>query len=136
MGQQQLLFLILGVCIIGIAISAGSIALQSDHGTDHRHKVYSQLKHMALEAQLYYRRSFEDAGGDGTFRGLTATPHGISKLTFTPSTPFGEFYINKDGNPQCVQIIAVGHTPGNDPSKPIKMVMTVYAETSSVAVLN
>lgn len=136
MGQQQILFLILGVCIIGIAISTSIIVLQSDASIDHRQMIYSDLKKLASEAQAYRRRSFEDDGGDGTFIGLTSTLQGIEKLTKTRSTPYGEFVIKKSGNLQSVQIVAIGNSPGNDPRKPIKLLMTVFAESTSIGVMN
>ncbi len=66
MGQQQILFLILAVCIIGIAISTGIIVLQSDSSVDYRQAIYTDLKKLASEAQAYRLRSFEEGGGDGT----------------------------------------------------------------------
>jgi hypothetical protein len=136
MGQQQILFLILGVCIIGVAISTGLIVLQSDPGLDHRQAIYSELKELASKAQAYRHISFEQGGGDGTFIGLTSTPQGIAKLTITWLRPHAEYSIPTSGNSRSVQIMAVGHLPGNDPRKPIKMMMTVFAESTSIAVLN
>ena len=136
MGQQQILFLILGVCIIGIAISTGIIIIQSDPSINHRQTIYSDLKNLAAEAQAYRQRSFEEGGGDGTFIGLTSTLQGIEKLTKTRLTPHAEYEIKKSGNSHSIEIIAVGHSPGNDTRKPIKMLMTVFPESTSIAVLN
>ena len=136
MGQQQILFLILGVCVIGIALSAGVITLQSNSSIDHRQVMSQELKTLADEALAYRRRPYEQHGGDGTFIGLTSTPYGIAKLTNKPLTQFGEFYIAKSGNDRSVQIMAVGDSPGIDPRKPIKMLMTVSSEAASIVVLN
>lgn len=136
MGQQQILFLILGVCIIGIALSTGIIVAQSDPSSDQRQAVYSNLKQLASEAQAYRLRAFEEGGGDGTFIGLTATQQGIEKLTKMRFTPFAEYAIKRNGNSQSVQIIAIGHSPGNDPRKPMKMLMTVFPASTSIDVLN
>lgn len=136
MGQQQILFLLLGVCIIGIAISAGIIVVQSDHGIDHRQAMYSELEKLAFEARAYRQRSFEEGGGDGTFIGLTSTLQGIEKLARTLLTPHAQYFIMRSGNSYSVEIMGVGHSPGNDPRKPIKMLMTVFPESTSVAVLN
>ncbi len=136
MGQQQILFLILAVCIIGIAISTGIIVLQSDSSVDYRQAIYTDLKKLASEAQAYRLRSFEEGGGDGTFIGLTSTLQGIEKLGKTRLTPHAKYSIKKSGNSKSVQILAIGHLPGNDARKPIKMLITVFAETTSIAVLN
>jgi hypothetical protein len=136
MGQQQILFLILAVCIIGIAMSTGIIVLQSDSSVDYRQAISTDLKILASEAQAYRHRSFEEGGGDGSFIGLTATPQGIEKLTKTRLTSHADYSIKKSGNSHFVQIMAIGHSPGNDARKPIKMLITVFAETTSIAVLN
>lgn len=136
MGQQQLLFLILGACIIGIAISVGVIAVQANSGVDYRSALYTDLKMLAAEARTYRSRSYEEDGGDGTFIGLTSTPQGMEKLTARPSMPAGKFSIVKSGNTHSVQILAVGFSPGFDPRQPMKMSMTVFAETTSITVQN
>jgi hypothetical protein len=136
MGQQQVLFLILGVCIIGIAVSSGIIVLQSGSSTDERHEMMCQLKQLADAAHAYRLRPFEDDGGDGTFLGLTATPQGIARLTDARTTPHAEYAIVKSGNTKSVQILAVGYSPGYDSHKPIKLLLTVYPDSASVATIN
>lgn len=136
MRQQQILFLILGACIIGIALSVGVIAVQANSGVDYRSALYTDLKKIADEARTYRARPYEEDGGDGTFIGLTSTPQGLEKLTSSSVLPAGKFSIVKSGNTQSVQILAIGFSPGTDPRKPIKMLMTVFAETTSIAVLN
>jgi hypothetical protein len=136
MGQQHILFLILGVCIIGIALSAGTITLQSHEGINQRQFLYDEMQRLAARAQEYRRLPFEENGGDGTFIGLTATPYGIARLTKTPTTPFGEFQVSKSGNSHAVEITAIGNSAGNDPRRPVKIVMTVFSNRTSVLVVN
>lgn len=136
MGQQQLLFLILGACIIGIAISVGVIAVQANSGVDYRSALYTDLKMLAAEARTYRARSYDEDGGAGTFIGLTSTPQGLKILTSSPVLPAGKFSIIKSGNTHSVQILAVGFSPGIDPRKPMKMLMTVFPESTSIIVLN
>ncbi len=136
MGQQQLLFLILGVCIIGIALSVGVIAIQSNSNVDYRAALHSELQQIASDARSYRARSFEDEGGEGTFIGLTSTPEGVRKLSGRTSLYAGKFSIAKSGNSKSVQILAVGFSPGINPRKPMKMLMTVLPESTSIAVLN
>ena len=135
MGQQQLLFLILGTCIIGIAISVGVIAVQSNSNVDYRSALHSELQQIAADARSYRARSFEDEGGEGTFIGLISTPEGMQKLSVS-SLYAGKFSIVKSGNSKSVQILAVGFSPGINPRKPMKMLMTIFPESSSIAVLN
>ncbi len=136
MGQQQLLFLILGACIFGIAISIGVIAVQSNSHVDYRAVLHSELQTIAAEARAYRARTFEDEGGDGTFIGLTSTPEGMAKLNAHRSMPAGKFSIVKSGNSNSVHVLAVGFSSGIDPRKPMKMLMTVFPESISISVLN
>jgi hypothetical protein len=136
MGKARILLFMLGACIAGIAISARMIAVQSDTSGEYRQLLYVELEKLAAEAQAYHNRRFEDDGGDDTFIGLTSTPYGIARLTKNPRTPFGEFFISKSGNVHDVQITAIGNSPGNDRRKPIKMLMTIFAERSAIAVIN
>ena len=136
MGQQQILFLILGICVIGIAVSAGAIAFQSDGGIDQRQLLYDEMNKLALRAQAFRSSPLEQNGGDGTFFGLTATPHGIARLMPTSTTPFGEFHISRSGNRHSVEMTVIGTHPGNDPRKPIKLIMNVWRDKSSITSLN
>lgn len=136
MGQQRVLFLIIGICIVGIAISILTIDAQSSNATSERELLYTDLHRLALEAQAYRLRPFEQSGGDGTFLGLTSTSYGILKLTKFPSKPHGDFTIATSGNTQFVRIMAVGHSPGSNPRQPIKLLMTVFPQAVSIDVIN
>jgi hypothetical protein len=136
MGQQQILFLILGVCIGGIVLSASAIALQSEANVNLRDVIVSELRELSSDAQEYRLRPFEKGGGDGTFLGLTATPQGMAQLRKYRRSLHAEYSITRSGNSTSVQILAIGHGPGNDPRKPIKILLTVFPERSSISVLN
>ncbi len=136
MGKQHILFLILAACLVGIAFCSSVIVAQSNVKVDCRQLLQAELLHLAAEARAYRDRSFEENGGDGTFIGLTSKPFGISRLTQHLSAPFGEFFISKSGNAHSVQITAIGKSPGNDPRKPIKMLMTIFADRSAIATVN
>ena len=134
MKQPQILFLILGVCAIGIVVSGAIVAGQSATDGNPRESICEELYRLAAKAQAYRARSFEASGGDGTFIGLTSL--GITRLTSTPATPFGKFVITKNGNPEFVEFMAVGNGPGIDHRLPITMVMRVFADSVSLTVLN
>jgi len=134
MGQQQIVFLILALCIVGIALSA--YAIVRDGEADHRTAMSNDLQQLALSAQSYRTRSFEDGGGDGTFIGLTATPQGFERLVPTFSRTYARYFISKTGNSRCVELTALGFFPGIDPRKPMKLTMTVYADSMRLTVVN
>lgn len=134
MGQQQILFFILVVCIAGIAVSAAAIV--SDSETDYRAAIRADLTGLAERAREFRATPFEAEGGDGTFIGLTATPQGFARLAGTMTRTYARFFISKSGNSRSVEVTAVGLHPGNDPRKPIMMVMTVFAESTAIRVVN
>jgi hypothetical protein len=136
MRQQHLVFLILGFCIIGIAVSAGSIAHQASDGAHQRQLLNDELRRLATLAQAYCNRSFEENGGDGTFIGLTATSYGIARITKTPTTLAGEFMITKSGDARSLEITGIGNVPGYDPTKPIKMLLRITANSTSIIAVN
>ena len=69
MGQQQLLLIVLGIIIIGIAIVVG-IDLFSANATEaKRNNIINDLLHLATEAQKYYRTPSAMAGGSLSFVG-------------------------------------------------------------------
>jgi hypothetical protein len=93
MGQQQLLLIILGALIVGVAVVVGSTMFQDNALEQNRSKLIADLTTLGSKAQHFYAKptawgggahSFA-AGGDGG-HGLTATPGGLSFLASTPFT--------------------------------------------------
>jgi len=84
MGQQQLLLIILGVIVVGIAVAVG-ITMFSDNAVNaNRDAVSNDLVNLAARAQQFYRRPLALGGGGNSFVGLTADQAGLSKLTNMP----------------------------------------------------
>ena len=134
MGQQQILFLILAICIVGIAVSAFAIA--TDMTVDYRSAIHQDLTALASRAQEFRMRPFEQEGGDGTFIGLTATPQGFERLAPGFSRTYARYFISRSGNSRDVEITAVGQFPGQDSNRPMKMVMTVKPDGISIRTIN
>ena len=69
MGQQQLLLIILGLIVVGLAVVVG-IALFSANATEQkRNNIINDLLHLATEAQKYYRIPTTMGGGSRSFVG-------------------------------------------------------------------
>ena len=136
MGQQQILFLILGVCVLGIAISVGFITVQEEPASKNREYVVAQLYQLADEAQLYYARSSEANEGAGTFLELTLFSKGINSLTTRPSTVRGDFAIRQTGTSNSLQIVGIGVVPGDDTHLPVRAMLTVWPDSTALTVLN
>ena len=57
MGQQQLLLIVLGVIIVGIAIAVGISMFKSNAQSSNRDQVINDLNNLAAKAQQYYRKN-------------------------------------------------------------------------------
>ncbi|MEJ2050038.1 MAG: hypothetical protein P8Y60_09420, partial [Calditrichota bacterium] len=62
MGQQQLLLIVLGIIIVGIAIAVGVNMFQSSAVETNRQAMISDLANLAAKAQRYYRTPTELGG--------------------------------------------------------------------------
>lgn len=70
MGNQQLLFIVLGVIAVSIAVLAGLDYFQSQAVDSNRDQVILDLNTLANMAQSYYKKSNQLGGGGGTFVGF------------------------------------------------------------------
>src|SRR3989304_2770209 len=71
MGQQQLLLIILGVIVVGIAVVIGITMFQDNAISANRDAVTNDLVSLGARAQQYYRRPLPMGGGGVSFEGLT-----------------------------------------------------------------
>jgi Tfp pilus assembly protein PilE len=71
MGQQQLLLIILGVIIVGIAIAVGLSLFSAQSIESNRDAMINDLSNISAHAYQYYIRPTSMAGGGGTFAGYT-----------------------------------------------------------------
>lgn len=136
MGQQQILFLILGVCVLGIVLSIGVINVQQEASQENRAYLVAELERLATLAQEFYRRPFEDSGGEGSFLSLTGVDQGIDVLSPIRSKVHGDFFIKKTHSSTSLQIVAIGVVPGRDPRFPVRAMITVLSDSTSVSILN
>jgi Tfp pilus assembly protein PilE len=110
MGQQQLLLIILGVIVVGIAVAVG-ISMFADAATSaNRDGVSNDLVNLAARAQQYFRRPKSLGGGGNSFVGLTADAAGLAKLTNMASgkNANGTYTIQSAGTANQVTIQGVG----------------------------
>ena len=120
MGQQQLLLIMLGLIIIGVAVVVG-IGMFQDNAVDHnRALVIADLKTLASKAQHYYSRPQTMGGGNKSFVGLTADARGIGMLAGTAFTENanGTYTIKSDGTATQVVIHGVGKVVMSDGTYP------------------
>ncbi|MDD8018171.1 MAG: hypothetical protein PHP42_07345 [Bacteroidota bacterium] len=71
MGQQQLLLIILGVIIIGIAVGVAVVMFNDNSVSSNKEAMSTDLLHIAAKARHYYGRPSSMGGGSHSFAGLT-----------------------------------------------------------------
>ncbi|MGA9363240.1 MAG: hypothetical protein WBW16_02615 [Bacteroidota bacterium] len=67
MGQQQLLLIILGVIVVGIAVVVGITMFQDNAISANRDAVTNDLVNLGARAQQFYRRPHALGGGQNSF---------------------------------------------------------------------
>jgi hypothetical protein len=134
MGQQQLLLIILGVIVVGIAVAVG-ISMFSDSAISmNRDAVTNDLVNLAARAQQFYRRPTALGGGGNSFVGLTADAGGLRKLTNNATTANGSYTIESAGTAAGVVIRGVG-TEYADASNFVTMEIHVFNNKSDSVVI-
>ena len=71
MGQQQLLLIILGVIIVGIAIAVGLSLFSAQSVQSNRDAIINDMNNLAAQAYQYRIRPTSMAGGQGSYVGFT-----------------------------------------------------------------
>ncbi|MCX6174739.1 MAG: hypothetical protein NTZ27_08330 [Ignavibacteriales bacterium] len=129
MGQQQLLFIVLGIIIIGIAIVVGINYFSSSSGKANREAIIADLTNIASMAQKYYREPITLKGGGHTFTGwivpanLSLTANMSVAVTYTVAA-------------QSVILVGVGTEKGNDGTTVVKVTMLVGPNAITSTTIN
>lgn len=136
MGQQQILFVILAFCIIAIAVSIGVISLTGHALSDNRSLVEQDLTVIAKRAQEYVSLLPEQGGGGVSFYLLSRMPDAMNRLGLPSSNAHGDFFVKRSVNSACLQVVGVGNEAGYDKNRPLRLLMTVWVDSTSLTVLN
>ena len=112
MGQQQLLLIILGVIIVGIAVAVGITMFQDNAVSASRDAVTNDLVQLAAKAQQNYRKPASLGGGGNSFASLTADAAGMLVLVSTAfsDNDNGTYTISTAGDAASVEFTGVGKT--------------------------
>jgi Tfp pilus assembly protein PilE len=138
MGQQQLLLIILGVIVVGIAVAVGITMFQDNAVSANRDAVANDLINLASKAQQYYRRPTALGGGQGQFIGITMKNLVNTTSTTAWSNPNGSYTIGTPtaGAQGYVDVTGTGTENGNDGATPVEVHVRVWAGRDSVWVVN
>jgi hypothetical protein len=83
MGQQQLLLIVLGVIVVGIAIAAGMGLFSSSKESSIKDELVAQNMAIAANAQQYYVKPLSMAGGNQSFLNYGTGSATLGKLAYT-----------------------------------------------------
>jgi len=113
MGQQQLLIIVLGVLIVGMAIY-GSLNIVDSYSQSHQRDLIIQRMNVLVgEAKKYATKPASLGGGDGSFAGFTPP----AKLAITTDM---KIYATAGDN--WVLFQGFGTTTGEDGKSPVQVV--------------
>ncbi len=136
MGQQQLLLIILGVIIVGIAVAVGITMFQDSAVSANRDAVTNDLVNMASRAQQFYRRPTSLGGGGNSFVLLTADATGFARISSMDTNANGTYKISTAGTLTAVSLEGLGYETGNDGSGKVQVTVTVTADAFSTSIDN
>jgi hypothetical protein len=128
MGSQQMLLLIIGVLMVGLMISVGTIMFADSSAASNRDAVANDLAAYASKAQAYQKKPKCLGGGGNSFVGFALMPSAVSNLN-------GTFSVSGATGTQVV-IEGVGVEPGFDKTHPVKVAVQVRADSILVSELN
>jgi Tfp pilus assembly protein PilE len=124
MGQQQLLLIVVGLIIVGIAIVVGVNVFSTSAVNVKRDNVISDLLHLASEAQRYYKTPKEMGGGSHGFTGWV-----IPKSLATNAN--GHFTVALQANNAVITGIGNEVMQGSD-SVEVQMTVTGNSFTTNI----
>jgi len=88
MGQQQMLLLVLGTIVVGLAIAVAVVLFHDSAVNSNRDALVNDLMDFASRAQQFYHAPAKNGGGGYTFSGIT-----LGKLTNNASNENGSYSI-------------------------------------------
>jgi len=128
-GQQQLLLIVLGVIIVGIAIVVGINLFQASAIQSNRDAIVADLNNLASQAQMYFKKPTSLGGGGNSFVGFTI-PTGMG------SNANGTYTIATAGTATTIVFQGVGTEKGDDGATGVTHKATVTATAITIAKTN
>jgi Tfp pilus assembly protein PilE len=122
MGQQQLLLIVLGIIVVGVAVVIAINLFTANSAEANRDAVTADLTNIATLAQQYYRKPAATGGGSNTFTGWTvpATLSQTANMSAAVTATVGA---------QSVTLVGLGTELGRDGSTKVKITMVVGPNT-------
>jgi hypothetical protein len=135
MGQQQLLLIILGVIVVGIAVVVGITMFQDNAISANRDAVTNDLVNLGARAQQFYRRPTSLGGGQNSFTTLGTD---MSKLVNGATAaewvnPNGTYTISSGGDQE---ITLTGQGTEKVAGNPVEVTCRVTPDSLQTTVVN
>ena len=92
MGQQQILLIVLGIIIVGVAVGIANQLFDTSAEDSNKDSIASELLHLGMIAQQYFNKPSEMGGGNNSYIGWEIP----SQLDSTTSGMFTIQTSNKD----------------------------------------
>jgi hypothetical protein len=139
MGQQQLLLIILGVIVVGIAVVVGITMFQDNAISANRDAVTNDLVNLAARAQQFYRRPISLGGGQNSFDDLgtdmSKLVNGASGATWT--NPNGTYTLESaSGSGDAASAVISGEGTEQVGGSPVKVTCTITPDSIKTVVNN
>ncbi len=125
MGQQQLLLIVVGVIIVGIAVAIGITMFTESAAQANFEAITADMIRIASNAQQWYMKPGSMGGGGRTFSGMTFTKVGVN-----PSNGNGA-YAFESIQPNQFNIRGIGVEDGDNDGSPATIVLTVFPDSVS-----
>jgi hypothetical protein len=118
MGQTQLLLVILGVIIVGIAIFVGVTMFGANAVEDARNAIIHDLQNFSAQAMAYYSKPTSQGGGNRSFTGVT-----MRQLYPMLENANARYHVESATDNECV-IVGVGKVLSDDDSIRVRIRVT------------
>ena len=135
MGQQQLLLIVLGVIIVGIAVVVGINVFTASSAIANRDAVISDLTTLAAMAQQHYRKPVAMGGGGNAFDDSKGALDPWDVPTSLDTTANGVYTVS-DVAADAVTLVGEGNEVGNDGSAVVKVTMVVGKNAITSTTIN
>ncbi|MFQ5632532.1 MAG: hypothetical protein ACE5I1_27510 [bacterium] len=145
MGQQQLLLIVLGVIIVGVAMATGINMFQTSAVDSNRQALIADCLAYGAKAQRFYRTPESLAGGGQDFNGFFLTSAEASNangdFNSTTTAPSGTAAVTAEAdtistNAATIYIEASGKENGNNGSTPVKVYVAITGSAITSTILN
>ena len=128
MGQSQLLLVVLGMLLVGLAIYVGVTMFGSNTEEDTRNAIILDLQNFSARAMTYYSKPTTQAGGGKSFAGVT-----IGQIYPMIENVNARYYVESATESECV-LVGVGKiVSGNDS---IRVRYRITPQRNTVEIIN